>query len=156
MTQEEFMNLVINKLSDMDKKIDVGFAQIDTRFAEMDKKIDVGLADLQGEIKEVRGEIKNLNTKFTLEIKNLDLKFTAGLDNLEQKFTGEIKNLETKIELSNQTFMGEVKNLETKIDGFNARLGFQEFVSRSLLVGGLVAVSASAVKFAFFPNIPLA
>ena len=113
------MNLVLTKLSEMDKKIDVGFAEMDKKidvgFAEMDKKMDVGFAELRGEIKEVRGEIKTLDTKFT----------------------------------------GEVKNLETKIEGFNARIGFQEFVSRSLLVGVLVTVSAGAFKFVFLPSNPL-
>jgi hypothetical protein len=58
--------------------------------------------------------------RLTLQITSLDQKFTAALEAIDQKFTGEIKNL------------------ETKIDGFNSRLGLQEFVSRSLLVGLLV------------------
>lgn len=42
------------------------------------------------------------------------------------------------------------------IDGFNARLGFQELVIISLLVGVLVTISAGAFKFLFLPSITYA
>ncbi len=130
-----------------------------SKFTELDKKIDVGFAELRGEITELRGEIKALDIKFTLEIRNLDQKFTAAIEAIDQKFTAAIEALDQKFtaEIKNldQKFTGEIKNLETKIDGFNSRLGFQEFVSRSLLVGLLVTFSAGVIKFTFFSDLSI-
>jgi hypothetical protein len=37
-------------ITGLDKKIDIGFAQVDVKLANLEKKIDVGLAELKGQM----------------------------------------------------------------------------------------------------------
>ena len=66
-------------------------------------------------------------------------KLEVGQARLEERLTGEIKILDEKL-------TGEIKTLAAKVDGISKRLDSQEFVSRGVLVGLIVAVVGGAAK----------
>lgn len=86
---------------------------------------------IESDIKEVLGQI---NQKLdTLGKDVIDLKISV------IKLEGEIK--------------GDLKVLSEKVDGLVKCIDNQEFVSRGVLIGLIVAIAGGAAKlFGFFPN----
>jgi chromosome segregation ATPase len=70
----KFVN-VDTKLSEIKQEMRISFANVDTKFANVDTK----LAEVRGEITEVRGDIKSLDSKFDERTKG----FAQRLDNKE-------------------------------------------------------------------------
>ena len=65
---------------------------------------------------------------------------------LEERLVGEMKAL-------NERLTGEIRTVNAKIDGLGKRLDTQEFISRSVVVGLVLAIAAGVVKI-FFPDFP--
>jgi peptidoglycan hydrolase CwlO-like protein len=66
--QKQIADLALNtqkQIADLDKRMDVGFANVETKFTK-----------LEGDIRELRSELKALDTKFDEKTKNLDLRIT--------------------------------------------------------------------------------
>ena len=92
------------------------------------KRIEIGQA-------EIRGDIKALDERLTGQIKTLD-----------ERLTGQIKTLDERL-------TGEIKTVNANLDGLGKRLENQEFLSRSVVVGLVLAFAAGLVKL-FFPDFP--
>jgi uncharacterized protein YPO0396 len=65
---------------------------------------------------------------------------------LEERLTGEMRALDERL-------TGEIKTVNAKLDGLGKRLENQEFLSRSVMVGLILAFAAGLVKL-FFPDFP--
>lgn len=63
----------------------------------------------------------------------------------------EIANVRGDIKALDEKFIGEIKTLNAKVDGLSKRMDNQEFTSRSLIVGLVLAIAAAVIKL-FFPS----
>ena len=102
-------------------------------FGELNRQ----LSEIRNQAKEDNEKINNKLDKITEDITSLKL----GQVRLE----GEIKALDEKL-------TGEIKTLDEKVDGLAKRIDNQEFVSRGVLIGLIVAILGAFAKFGFFPN----
>jgi len=100
----------------MDKKFDQRFAEVNLQFADMDKKMEVGFAEIKGEIKRVETELKRVEEKLIAKIDGVDGKLTE------------------------------------KMSGLDKRLGNEEIINRSVLLGFFATALTSATKFFFFTD----
>jgi uncharacterized protein (DUF849 family) len=71
----------------------------------------------------------------------LDKKF----EKFEQQFD-KIDERLNRLEIGQAEIKGEIKALEAKVDGISKRLDSQEFVSRGVLVGLIIAIAGGAAK----------
>ena len=91
----------------------------------------------------------NLEDKFEQKFDNLEDKFEQKFDNLENKFENRFDKLETKL----NEVQVSVARLEEKTEGLSKRIESQEFVSRGVLIGLIVAILGGAAKlFGFVGN----
>ena len=66
---------------------------------------------------------------------------------LDERLTGEIKVLDERL-------TGEIKTLEVKVDGVGKRLENQEFISRGIVIGLIVALVGGFAKLFGFIGKP--
>lgn len=52
------------RLDDLNKKVDKGFADVDAHFHRFEKSVAEGFARVDADIRELRGDVKDLNTRF--------------------------------------------------------------------------------------------
>jgi chromosome segregation ATPase len=105
--------------------------------------------DFKAEIKEIKSDIKRIEIgqmEIRGDIKALDERLTGQVKTLDERLTGQIKALDEKL-------TGEIKTVSAKLDGLGKRLENQEFLSRSVMVGLILAFAAGLVKL-FFPDFP--
>jgi peptidoglycan hydrolase CwlO-like protein len=88
-------------------------------------------------------------TRIESKIDSLEKRMDERFDKVENRLTKlEIGQAELKAELK-----GDIKVLDEKIEGLTARVGYQEFTNRGILIALVVAVLGGAAKlFGFFPN----
>ncbi|CCI05131.1 MULTISPECIES: DUF4164 family protein [Microcystis] len=88
-------------------------------------------------------------TRIESKIDSLEKRMNERFDKVEDRLTKvEIGQAELKAELK-----GDIKVLDEKIEGLTARVGYQEFTNRGILIALVVAVLGGAAKlFGFFPN----
>ncbi|NCR00355.1 MAG: DUF4164 domain-containing protein [Microcystis aeruginosa L211-101] len=88
-------------------------------------------------------------TRIESKIDSLETRMDERFDKVEDRLTKvEIGQAELKGELK-----GNIKVLDEKIEGLTARVGYQEFTNRGILIALVVAVLGGAAKlFGFFPN----
>ena len=114
-------------LTRIESKIDSLEKRMDERFDKVDERFD---------------KVEDRLTK--LEIGQAELK---------AELKGDIKVLDEKIEGLKGDLKGDIKVLDEKVEGLTARVGYQEFTNRGILIALVVAVLGGAAKlFGFFPN----
>ncbi len=88
-------------------------------------------------------------TRIESKIDSLEKRMNERFDKVEDRLTKvEIGQAELKAELK-----GDIKVLDEKVEGLTARVGYQEFTNRGILIALVVAVLGGAAKlFGFFPN----
>lgn len=88
-TTQDIKELILNKFSELDKKIDLRAAEldkkIDLRAAELDKKIDLGLAHVATEIARLDGKIDTLQSNLEGKIGALEVK----VDSIDRRIGNE-------------------------------------------------------------------
>jgi chromosome segregation ATPase len=125
------------------------FKEIKDSIKEVNQKIDTLQKDVNQKIdtlqKDVNQKIDSLETRMDERFDKVDERF----DKVEDRLTKlEIGQAELKGELK-----GDIKVLDEKIEGLTARVGYQEFTNRGILIALVVAVLGGAAKlFGFFPN----
>ena len=89
------------------------------------------------------------NETVTYSLEAILTRIESKLDKIDERLTKlEIGQAELKAELK-----GDIKVLDEKIEGLTARVGYQEFTNRGILIALVVAVLGGAAKlFGFFPN----
>jgi predicted RNase H-like nuclease (RuvC/YqgF family) len=107
---------------------------IETDLRDILNKLDTKFDKLETKIDNLNDKIEKTNDRLTkLEISNAEIK-------------GEIKTLDEKLS-------GKVDALDNKVDGVSKRLDNQEFTSRGILIGLVLAILGGFAKlFGIIPN----
>jgi predicted nuclease with TOPRIM domain len=101
--------------------------------------VTYSLEEILGEIKQ---SIKSLDQRFDKIDERFD-KVDQRLDKMNERLT----HLEIGQARLEERFSGDIKTLEEKVDGVSKRIDNQEFVSRGILVGLILAFLAGLAKF---------
>jgi septation ring formation regulator EzrA len=112
---------------------------IEDVLARLEQKIDKRFDEVNHKFDEVNHKFEESNKRF---------------DTLQKDITNiqvEIANVRGDIKALDEKFIGEIKTLNAKVDGLSKRMDNQEFISRSLIVGLVLAIAAGAIKL-FFPS----
>ncbi|MCS6959323.1 MAG: hypothetical protein RMK91_04670 [Pseudanabaenaceae cyanobacterium SKYGB_i_bin29] len=80
------------------------------KFAELDKKMEVGFAELRGEIKEVRVQVDAVRAELKGEIQAVRNELKGEIQAARNELKGDIKTIEAKLDgfdkrISNQEFI---------------------------------------------------
>jgi chromosome segregation ATPase len=126
---------------------------------------------LEAVLTRIEGKIDSLEKRLDEKIDSLEKRIDEKSDYLEKRIYVKIDSLEkriderfdkiedrlTKVEIGQAGLKGEIKALDervsTKIEGLTARVAYQEFTNRGILIALVVAILGGAAKlFGFFPN----
>jgi len=114
------------------------------------------LKEIKDSIKEVNQKIDTLQKDVNQKIDTLQKDVNQKIDSLETRMDERFDKVEdrlTKLEIGQADLKGDIKVLDEKIEGLTARVGYQEFTNRGILIALVVAVLGGAAKlFGFFPN----
>jgi hypothetical protein len=112
--------------------------------------------EIKDSIKEVNQKIDTLQKDVNQKIDSLEKRMDERFDKVDERFD-KVEDRLTKLEIGQAELKGELKGdikvLDEKIEGLTARVGYQEFTNRGILIALVVAVLGGAAKlFGFFPN----
>jgi hypothetical protein len=107
------------QIAELDKRMEVGFANVDTKFAHLEGKIDAVEAKLEGKIDAVEAKLK------------------GRIDAVEAHLEGKIDAVEAKLE-------GRIGVIDER-----TKLGFWGFIFRGTALAALAALTAIFVKYLF-------
>ncbi|MFM7477789.1 MAG: DUF4164 domain-containing protein [Microcystis aeruginosa] len=104
---------------------------------------------LEAVLTRIEGKIDSLEKRLDEKIDSLEKRIDERFDKIEDRLT--------KVEIGQAELNGEIKALDervsTKIEGLTARVAYQEFTNRGILIALVVAILGGAAKlFGFFPN----
>nr|NCR15758.1 DUF4164 family protein [Microcystis aeruginosa SX13-11] len=118
------------------------FKEIKDSIKEVNQKIDT----LQ---KEVNQKIDTLQKDVNQKIDSLETRMDERFDKVDERFD-KVEDRLTKLEIGQAELKGELKGdikvLDEKIEGLTARVGYQEFTNRGILIALVVAVLGGAAK----------
>ncbi|MDB9426140.1 DUF4164 family protein [Microcystis aeruginosa CS-564/01] len=100
------------------------------------------------------------NETVTYSLEAVLTRIEGKIDSLEKRLDEKIDSLQrdvnerlTKLEIGQTEIKGDIKALDEKINGLTARVAYQEFTNRGILIALVVAILGGAAKlFGFFPN----
>ncbi|GCA84463.1 hypothetical protein MiHa_02435 [Microcystis aeruginosa NIES-2522] len=122
---------------------------------------------LEAVLTRIEGKIDSLEKRIDEKIDSLEKRIDEKIDSLEKRIDEKIDSLEnriderfdkvedrlTKVEIGQAELKGDIKALDKKINGLTARVAYQEFTNRGILIALVVAILGGAAKlFGFFPN----
>ncbi|AKV65442.1 MULTISPECIES: DUF4164 domain-containing protein [Microcystis] len=122
---------------------------------------------LEAVLTRIEGKIDSLEKRIDEKIDSLEKRIDEKIDSLEKRIDEKIDSLEkriderfdkvedrlTKVEIGQAELKGDIKALDEKINGLTARVAYQEFTNRGILIALVVAILGGAAKlFGFFPN----
>ncbi|ARI83160.1 DUF4164 domain-containing protein [Microcystis sp. LEGE 00066] len=95
-------------------------------------------------------------TRIEGKIDSLEKRIDERFDKVDERFD-KIEERLTKVEIGQVELKGEIKALDerltTEIKGLTARVAYQEFTNRGILIALIVVILGGAAKlFGFFPN----
>ncbi|MFM7717308.1 MAG: DUF4164 domain-containing protein [Microcystis sp.] len=95
-------------------------------------------------------------TRIEGKIDSLEKRIDERFDQVDKRFD-KIEERLTKVEIGQVELKGEIKALDegltTEIKGLTARVAYQEFINRGILIALVVAILGGAAKlFGFFPK----
>jgi DNA anti-recombination protein RmuC len=114
-----------------------------TRFSEIEQKFDRRLDEVE--------------QKFDKRLDEMEQKFDKRIDGVEQKFDKRLDEIDKKLDILQNDGVdlkvGQAK-IEEKVEGLAKRIDNQEFVSRGILVGLIIAILGGTAKlFGFIGNL---
>jgi peptidoglycan hydrolase CwlO-like protein len=93
-------------------------------------------------------------TRIESKIDLLQRDVNQKIDTLQQDVNQKIDSLQrdvnerlTKLEIGQSEIKGDIKAIGEKINGLTARVAYQEFTNRGILIALVVAILAGAAKF---------
>jgi SMC interacting uncharacterized protein involved in chromosome segregation len=110
------------------------------------EQVNRQLSEIREQNKESNQKINQKLDKLTDDVADLKVgqaKLEGEVKSLDEKLTGKINALDEKL-------TGKINALDEKVDGLAKRIDNQEFVSRGVLVGLIVAILGSAAKMLGF------
>ncbi len=125
------------KISDLDKKIDIGITQLD-------KKIDVGITQLD---KKVDVSITELNKKIDLNITQLSQKIDIGITEIK----GDMRRIEDKLDAKIEGIDKRLTDLNNKVDKLEGRVNVEVNWFLGIITGLVSVLLTALVKLIFFP-----
>ena len=100
---------------------------------------------LEAVLTRIEGKIDSLEKLIDDKIDSLENRIDERFDKIEDRLT--------KVEIGQAELKGDIKALDEKINGLTARVAYQEFTNRGILIALVVAILGGAAKlFGFFPN----
>ena len=104
---------------------------------------------LEAVLTRIEGKIDSLEKRIDEKIDSLENRIDERFDKVEDRLT--------KVEIGQAELKGDIKVLDerltTEIKGLTARVAYQEFTNRGILIALVVAILGGAAKlFGFFPN----
>ena len=106
------------------------------------KRVEIGQGEIRSDLKRLEADVKRIE----IGQARLEERLTGQMQALDQRLTGQIQTLDERL-------TGEIKTVNAKLDGLSKRLENQEFLSRSVVAGLILAFVAGLVKL-FFPEFP--
>ena len=104
---------------------------------------------LEAVLTRIEGKIDTLQQDVNQKIDTLQQNVNQKIDTLQR----EVNERLTKLEIGQTEIKGDIKTLDEKINGLTARVAYQEFTNRGILIALVVAILGGAAKlFCFFPN----
>ncbi|MCA2829932.1 MAG: DUF4164 domain-containing protein [Microcystis sp. M086S1] len=111
---------------------------------------------LEAVLTRIEGKIDSLEKRLDEKIDSLEKRIDEKIDSLEKRIDERFDKIEdrlTKVEIGQAELKGDIKTLDEKINGLTARVAYQEFTNRGILIALVVAILGGAAKlFGFFPN----
>ncbi|MGV2390535.1 MAG UNVERIFIED_CONTAM: DUF4164 domain-containing protein [Microcystis novacekii LVE1205-3] len=109
---------------------------------------------LEAVLTRIESKIDSLEKRMDEKIDSLEKRMNERFDKVDERFD-KVEEL-TKVEIGQAELKGELKGdikvLDEKIEGLTARVAYQEFTNRGILIALVVAVLGGAAKlFGFFP-----
>jgi len=100
------------------------------------------------------------NETVTYSLEAVLTRIEGKIDSLQRDVNQKFDKIDerlTKVEIGQSELKGEIKTLDerltTEIKGLTARVAYQEFTNRGILIALVVAILGGAAKlFGFFPN----
>ncbi len=93
---------------------------------------------LEDILKEINGKLDKIDEKFESKLDKLESK----VDKLNEKFESKLDKIDSRL---TNLEVGQVR-LEEKVDGLGKRIDNQEFISRGVLIGLIVALLGGLAK----------
>ena len=111
---------------------------------------------LEAVLTRIESKIDSLEKRMDEKIDSLEKRMNERFDKVDERFD-KVEDRLTKVEIGQAELKGEIKALDervsTKIEGLTARVAYQEFTNRGILIALVVAILGGAAKlFGFFPN----
>jgi len=98
---------------------------------------------------ELTTDLSQVLAQITQKLDQIDQKFEAKLDKIDQKFETKLDKIDERL---NKLEVGQAK-LEEKMEGLGKRFESQEFISRGVVIGLIVAILGGLAKlFGFVGN----
>jgi chromosome segregation ATPase len=111
---------------------------------------------LEAVLTRIEGKIDSMEKRLDEKIDSLEKRIDEKIDSLEKRIDERFDKIEdrlTKVEIGQAELKGDIKTLDEKINGLTARVAYQEFTNRGILIALVVAILGGAAKlFGFFPN----
>jgi hypothetical protein len=120
--------------------------RIEQNIADFRKETEQNFADFRKETNQRFDKLEERMTNLEIGQARLEERLTGEMKALDEKLTGKMKALDEKL-------TGKIETANAKLDGLDKRLDTQEFISRSVTVGLVLAIAAGVVKL-FFPGFP--
>ncbi|MFM7438161.1 MAG: hypothetical protein ACKO2V_06080 [Snowella sp.] len=121
------------------------------------ERIEQNLADFRKETNQRVDKLEERMTNLEIGQARLEERLSGEMKALDERLSGEIKALDEKlsgqIKALDEKLTGKIETANAKLDGLDKRLDTQEFISRSVMVGLVLAIAAGVIKL-FFPGFP--
>jgi predicted RNase H-like nuclease (RuvC/YqgF family) len=96
--------------------------------------------------------LESVLTRIEGKIDSFEKRVNERFDKVDERFDRLDERL-TKLEIGQADLKGDVKALDKKINGLTARVAYQEFTNRGILIALVVALIGGAAKvFGFIGN----
>ena len=116
--------------------------------------------DLGKILERIEDKVDNLQKDVNDKIDNLQKDVNSKIDNLQKDVNNKFDTLQKDVNNKFDTLQKDVTDLkvgqarlEEKVEGLSTRIDNQEFVSRGVLIGLIIAIAGGAAKlFGFIGN----
>jgi predicted nuclease with TOPRIM domain len=101
--------------------------------------------DLNQILVQIGNKLDKIDEKFEAKLDKIEAKFEAKFDKIDEKFDKIDEKFDKIDERLNKIEVGQAR-FEEKIDGLVKRFEFQEFISRGVVLGLIVAILGGLAK----------
>ena len=129
-------------LDKIDQKLDRFEGQFNQRMDRLEDQFNQRIDKLDEQFNQ---RIDKLDEQFNQRMDKLDEQFNQRMDKLDQRFD-KLEDKTDKIEDKVDHLSVDMATVKTKLEGLDKRLENQEFVSRGVLIGLVIAILGGFAK----------